>query len=200
MKFVSMLVGLGLLLVTNNAFALMMGFTEGVRDQVAGTTVIVPTDATNTAPGFDVGSLTSVGDSISIYGRIVNAADFYTFTSATAFNIDFIFGGLALENGGSTTTSGFVFDTQGDDSDNTSDFSLQLGMNAAIVAQFVTEVTGGNSLIFSGGPGTYTFSIDGAGGGALYDIKISAVPIPAALPLLLGGIGLLALFGRREKV
>ena len=100
----------------------------------------------------------------------------------------------------STTESGFVFDTIDNDADNTSDFALQLGMNAPIVRQFMTEVTHGDSFIFSGGPGTYTFSIDGAGGGALYDIQFTAVPIPAALYLLLGGSGFLGLFGRRKKI
>lgn len=198
MKIMNVMVGLGMLAMTSSAFATTVGFSEGVRDQVAGTTVINPVDVPSMG-GFDLGSLAAVGDSISIHGRIVNAVDAYTFTSATAFNVEFIFGGVALEAGGMTDSSGFVLDDIGSDANNTSDFSLQLGMDAALMQTLTTEITGGESLIFSGGPGTYSFIIDGSGGGALYDVRISAVPLPAALPLLLGGMGLLGVFGRKKK-
>ena len=201
MKTLSIMLFLSLLAISNTVFAATIGaYTEGVRDQVAGTTLVVPTDSPNSLPGFALGDLTSAGDHIFLHGRIVGAVDNYSFSSATAFTIEFIFGGLQLEGGGSTLTSGFVYDEQGNDNDNTADFMLDDGINPPLMAQYMTEVTGGNSLIFSVGPGTYDFIIDGTGGGALYDIKITAVPIPAALPLLLGGVGVLGLFGRKRKV
>lgn len=200
MKIMNVMVGLGMLAMTSSAFATTTGFTEGVRTQVAGTTVITPTDAPSNG-GFDLGDLTAVGDVISLHGRIVNAADAYTFSSATAFTVEFIFGGLTLANMTTTDTSGFTFDTQGGPASNTSNFSLDDGMGTVLVEQFMTEITGGPSLIFSAGPGDYTFIIDGIppSGGALYDIQITAVPLPAALPLLLGGMGLLGVFGRKKK-
>lgn len=197
MKILNAIAGLGLLAMASSASATVMtmtGFSEGIRDQVAGTTVIDPTDVPSVG-GFDLGSLTNVGDMITLHGRIVNAVDAYEITSETAFTVSFIFGGVALEAGGMTDTSGFVYDDLGGDVDNTAVFSLTGSMDEMIM----TEVTSGDPLIFSAGPGSYSFAIDGSGGGALYDIKFTAVPVPAALPLLLGGIGMLGVFGRKKK-
>lgn len=182
------------------AQAATVGFTEGKRDRVAGTTVISPTDATNTAPGFDLGTvgLTEKFDTIDLYGRIVNAVDVFSFTATSAFRIDFIFGGFDLYNGGSVSQSGFIAESR----DNTSEFALDvLAPVPGHVGDFdlTTDVFGGTSLIFSGDAGTYQFALDGTGGAARYDIRISAVPLPAGLPLMGAGLALMGFVAWNKK-
>ena len=76
---------------------------------------------------------------------------------------------------------------------------------------FNTDYTNGDASIFSGGAGAYTLRVSGAGplSTAYYNISIaaneasiSAVPVPAAGLLLLGGLGGLGglrAFARRRK-
>lgn len=200
MKIINAIAGLGLLAMANSASAsVMMAFTdvtEGTRDLVAGTMAVDTVDVPTKTP-FNLGTLYSAGDMISLYGRIVGAVDPYTITSNTAFTVSFIFGGLELDNGGSLAESGFVL--EGNNGSNTSDFSLSDGVSYSEMTTFVTDVVGGTALIFSAPAGTYDFIVDGTGKAALYDVKFTAVPVPAALPLLLGGIGMLGMFGRKKK-
>ena len=64
------------------------------------------------------------------------------------------------------------------------------------------DTTNVESLIFSGKGGVdYLLTVDGSvgprtGAAALYDLKISAVPIPAALPLFLTALAGLGFVGR----
>lgn len=183
------------------AQAATVGFTEGKRDRVAGTTVISPTDATNTPPGFDLGTI-GFGekfDTIDLYGRIVSAVDVFTFTSTNAFKVEFIFGGFDLHNGGSESVSGFIAEGP---RDNSSDFTLDILTPAPVTVgrdDFTTDVTSGLSFIFGGDGGTYQFAIDGHGKAAQYDIRISAVPLPAGLPLMGAGLALMGFVAWNKK-
>lgn len=82
-------------------------------------------------------------------------------------------------------------------------FSLTVGGST-----IATLSPGGNSdtaeaalfvspLISVGGTNTFTFNFVGSGG--IDSIALAPVPLPAALPLLLVGVGGLALFGRRRS-
>ncbi|MEM8775327.1 MAG: VPLPA-CTERM sorting domain-containing protein [Pseudomonadota bacterium] len=44
-----------------------------------------------------------------------------------------------------------------------------------------------------------TLTVDFAGSGAVGEFRASVVPVPAALPLLIGGLGLMGYVGRRRK-
>ncbi len=199
---------IALALSAATASAMTVGFTEGKRDRVLDTTVVNPTDATNSPPGFpltpDLGFGGTEARHIELFGRIVGAVDVFEFTSTTSFVINFIFGGYDLHGGGSVATSGFIREGN---NNNTSDFELGvLNPNLSILQSvaLTTNITsaaqnGGNSEIFAGGPGTFQLLLDGTGGAALYDIRISAVPLPAALPLFAGALGLIGLLGWRRK-
>jgi len=184
------------------ASAATIGYTEGVRPTVAGTIDISPPDVASGSPGFDVGDL-GVGagefDTIEIYGRIVGAKDTYNFSASSDFIIEFIFGGYALEGGGSVAQSGFVKDNSGGSSSNFALTTLNGLVNFAIMNPVVTDITGGVSLLFAATAGDYIFSIDGLTDAATYDIRIKAVPIPAALPLFLAGMGSIGFLSRRRR-
>lgn len=64
-------------------------------------------------------------------------------------------------------------------------------MNANVV------LAGASMVLFSGDAGTYTLIIDGRSDKqtAYYDLKISVVPLPAGMLLLLTGIGVLVYVG-----
>jgi hypothetical protein len=180
------------------AAAATVGYTEGIRPQVAGTTALND-DATNSAPGFALGTVSAGGpvDIIEVYGRIVGNADVYQFVATTAFRIDFIFGGYDLEGGGHVAESGFVADPNvSGNPGNDSRFRLRMTSPDDVlidVLEFSTPVTGGPSFIFGAGPGEYRFRIDGGhpdAGAALYDIRISSTPLPAGLPVFITGLGL----------
>jgi hypothetical protein len=174
--------------IASAAGAATVGYTEGVRPTVAGTTNING-DASNSAPGFDLtnamglpGGSLSFGESVELYGRIVTAVDFYQFTSDVAFTVSLIADGFVAEGMGS----------------NTSDFEV---VNNATMASTATTLPTDQApqLLFSLAAGDYTFSIDGSGGAARYDLRFEAapVPVPAALPLLAAALGGLAALRRR---
>ncbi|WP_299471639.1 hypothetical protein [uncultured Roseibium sp.] len=190
-------------MITGSASAMSVGYTEGVRNLVAGTSPTIPTDSSSGPPGFDLGTLgfgATEFSQINIHGRIVGATDFFSFSANSRFRVEFIFGDIALDNGG-TITGGFV---QEGGTGNSSNFVLDLsGASQSMV--FSTNITGGNPLIFNGIAGSpYTFSVQNGpnnnpSAAATYDIRLTAVPIPAALPLLVGGLGLLGYMGYRRK-
>ncbi len=194
------------LALTGAAHAATYIYTEGQRDQVAGSTVITPQDAANTSPGFDLGTA-NAGDSIDIHGRIVTRTDYYTFTATESFTIEWIFGGYALENPGSVqypaddnTQSGLTSRPAGN-GDN-SPVNIYLDGVAAAGNTFTAEITSGDPTIFGRMPaGTYVLSIDGGFDfpDALYDIRIQAVPLPAGAVLLLTGLAGLGVARRRRR-
>ncbi|MEH6405412.1 MAG: hypothetical protein V7750_18720 [Sneathiella sp.] len=198
--FKSAAIALAIGFVSMTVQAATISYTEGKREQVAGTTVVSPTDANNAPPGYDLGTIGfgEANDTIDLYGRIVNAVDVFSFTSNSAFRIDFIFGGFDLENGGSTSESGFI----AENNDNSSDFTLNIlapSIGSVGATTLATDITSGISFIFGGDAGTYQFALDGTGGAARYDIRISAVPLPAGLPLMGAGLALMGFVAWNKK-
>ncbi|GJL94698.1 MAG: hypothetical protein DHS20C05_11030 [Hyphococcus sp.] len=190
----------GVLFSAGAASAATIGYTEGKRDTVIGTTAIAGPDVPSSPPGF---ALPTVGfgagefSQVDIYGRIVGAVDTYSFTATSDFIIEFIFDGYSTA-GGFVSASGFVNDGT---SGSTTEFSLT-GTNVttgAIPFSLSTDITGGFALLFAGTAGDYVLSLNGMSAAALYDLSIQAVPIPGALPLLLSGIAGLGFASRRKK-
>jgi len=196
-----------IVLSTGIAFATTVGYTEGSRPLVVGTTAISGVDATGSPPGYDLtpGSPLALGgtpDVIEIYGRIALAADYYQFDAISPFKMEFIFGGYT-DTEGPHATSGFVAEgaTVNDSIFALNIFSPSVGLVGS--TSFSTPKTSGVPFIFAAGPGSYSFSIDGGhpeGGNARYDIRITATtPLPATLPLFATGLGALGLLGWRRK-
>lgn len=187
---------LALIAVAGAAQAATIKVTEGVRDKIAGSTAISDVFAPGGAAGYDFGDLDS--NTIELYGRVTSAQDLYTFdfTTSSTFEVSFLFGGYDLANGGAVSESGWT----GDDGKDAI-FSLLDGVGATITSQtFTTDYTSGVALIFSGGPGDYSLLIDGQGNSeGLYDVGISAVPLPASALLLVGGLAALGGLARRRK-
>ncbi|MEQ3711187.1 MAG: VPLPA-CTERM sorting domain-containing protein [Tateyamaria sp.] len=171
--------------------------------------------------GFALGSFES-DDVIQLHGRIVSSQDVfsYTFAFSGAFNVEFDLDGYDLAAGltssdgtSSEDLSGLVGQVAkggnpvaGTTVKNVS-FSLSSG-GSTVSKTFVTDVLASNTtdgFIFSGlGNVEYTLTVDGSlrptsGAVALYDLKISAVPIPAAGFMLLGGLGGMAALRRRKS-
>lgn len=204
----------GVFISAGIACATTIGFTEGARPLVAGTTAVAD-NADDSLPGFNFGStLSATGvDTINLFGRIETAHDIFQFQldASSPFTVSFIFGGYDLAAGGHVSTSGFVVDpTVAGDPGNTSEFKLRItspGDTPLGDVFFSTPYTSGNPFIFGAtAPGTYRFRIDGGvggpGGAAFYDIRISAAttPLPAALPIFGTGLGLgLGLLGWRKR-
>jgi len=187
--------------------AATVAFTEGARPRVDGTVKLsdVPSSAGGaydviTNDGGVLGGSFDVGDVVRIYGRIVGAVDSYTFEASTHFTIKFIFGGYDLANGNSVGESGFVSERV---AEKTATFRLtNTGTGDQQSTVYTTDITGGDPLVFKGGPGTYVFAIDGRGDQGrpigLYDLKITAVPLPASAFLMLAALGGVGLASRRR--
>ncbi len=176
--------------------------TEGTRATVDGSDNHY-TDADNSPDGYSLGTL-GVGageySNIDIHGRIVGKADYFNFTAATDFVVEFIFEDVFVNS--VEILSGFVRENGGN---NASDFTLDLNGGSVGSLSFLTNIVAGdNSFLFSGTAGTlYTFGVDSTvvtpNAAATYDIRISAVPLPAGGLLLLTAIGGLGLSQRRKK-
>lgn len=187
--------------------AATVSYTEGARALVDGSTKLsdVPGSAgaaydVITNDGGALGGSFDVGDIVRLYGRVVGGVDSYTFKAVTNFRIEFLFGGYDLANGTNISDSGFVSTTA---AEKTATFRLTdtaSGDEQSTV--YTTDITGGSPVIFTGGPGTYVFAIDGRGDQGrpvgLYDIKITAVPLPASAFLMLAGLAGIGLVSRRR--
>lgn len=206
MKTIGFLIAGAVSLAATASTAATLSYTEGKRDTVLGSTKLGDVKGVNRA--FDIGDL-GAGSSAYLYGRMVGAVDAYSFSSAKGTKISFAFGGFETASG-IARTSGFV--SLGANP-NTSVFRIRNAANPSeIVAErtFTSGITSvydndESALIFSVGPGDYLFEINGRGQGntgrtaALYDIEISAVPLPASSLLLLGGLGALGALRRKAK-
>lgn len=186
-----------------------VGITEGIRPLVAGTTAVPTTDTSaNPANAFNLDTLGTLGpDTFEIYGRIVDSVDNFAFgfSSTSTFKANWIFGGYSLASGAFVSDSGFV--AQGN-TPKTATFNLLDADNGFSVVSTLTaptDITSGPSLLFSAGPGNYVLQVDGSGANAagngvgLYDIRISAVPLPASALLLIFGVGGLGAMSRRKR-
>ncbi|MEM6371206.1 MAG: VPLPA-CTERM sorting domain-containing protein [Pseudomonadota bacterium] len=219
---------LALALMAGSATAATFTFTEGNgnnRKLVAGSMDL--DDANTSMPGFELDDLAGVGAGfgadavVQLHGRIVSSQDIFTYTFAfmQGFKVEFDLDGYLLASGftssdgdQSEALSGLVGqDGRGGNPQSGLlpvkgvEFTLS-GGGSTISKTFTTDVlAGSNPFIFSGTGGVeYVLTVDGSvgpavGADALYDLKISAVPLPAAGLLLLGGLGGFAALKRRKR-
>ncbi|MEM6890485.1 MAG: VPLPA-CTERM sorting domain-containing protein [Pseudomonadota bacterium] len=215
---------IALALLAGGATAATYTFTEGDgnnRKLVAGSMDL--DDADPSAPGFELDDLVGAGDGLGaddvlqIHGRIVGSKDVFSFSYAVAegFKVEFDLDGYLLAAGATSSDgdqsealSGLVGQAgRGGNPEAglspVKDVRFVLSGGGSTVSQtYQTDVLAGNPLLFTGMGGVeYTLTVDGSVGSyartdALYDLKISAVPIPAAGFLLLGGLGGLAAMRR----
>lgn len=205
MKTTLLLLAAALSLGVTAASAATVRISEGSRAPILGSIDLGDVRGAPTG-AYDTGTL-GAGDSLELYGRIVGAVDTFAFTSAQSFTVSFLFGGYETAKG-VVRASGFIGTGT---RDNTSVFRL---LDATDPSRMIAERTytssilsedgnGGTARIFAGGPGSYLFQIDGSrqgngGNAALYDIEISAVPLPASALLLLAGVGALGAMRRMK--
>lgn len=211
------------LFLAATAHAATVTVTEGNgqnRALVAGSTDLE--DAPPGGTGFDLDALLGgpfgEGDTIGIYGRIVSSVDrfTYSFTAGVNFDVLFDFDGYDLDNGDTVAAglSGLIDQsvvTSGGDPVNDGGgkgvvISLFQGLTLIDSNPYTTNVTSAttsDNVIFGDvAAGSYTLVIDGSGGPnkgrpALYDIEISAVPLPLPGLLLVAGLGGLAALRRK---
>lgn len=149
------------------------------------------------------------GERVGVAGRILTAIDSWTFQTTRAWTMSLV--NLDLDDNQGFDSSNILapagnYQPNGDTT--RARFSLfdnsdpnaptQIGSAVELTATMDGLLTG---LDFSGGAGSYLLRINGAlsNPGATYDIGITApVPLPASLPLLIGGIGALAALRRRK--
>lgn len=197
MNFVKSLALAASLVLPGSAFALTVPdflFVEsnGFRN-LSTADVSTSADLGNIGPGVTYG----------IAGRIVDAQDTFTFTTTTAFSLTFV--DLADTNG-VDLDAGVGFDStfQPLAGPALTDFVLTDSNNISNSVT-LTSPQGAGTVIFADvAPGSYTFLIDGSlsqGIASTYDIALETapIPLPAALPLLVGGIGTLVALRRRKR-
>jgi len=193
------------------ASAATVSVTEGDRNQIIGSTI-----ATNNGSGsgdtavFDLTGLTDLGngDVLEIYGRIIGFNDKYLISSKRDFKVEWIFNGYTTAEDGFVAESGFVATPFGTTPSADARITMFDGVTTtnAIDNPFETDITaslGSEIKIFSQKfkAGDYELLVDGLGSGdidSLYDIRITAVPLPAGGLLLLTALGGLGLARRRR--
>ncbi|MFL4470352.1 VPLPA-CTERM sorting domain-containing protein [Tateyamaria armeniaca] len=228
MKLISKIAAsaIALALMAGGATAATFTFTEGNghnRKLVAGS--IDLNDANTSTPGFELDDLAGVAagfapdDVIQLHGRIVSSQDVfsYTFAFAQGFKVEFDLDGYLLAAGFTSSDGDQSEALSGLVGQNGRGGNPQVGLlpvkgveftlaggGTSISRTFQTDVISGDPFLFSGIGGVeYTLTVDGSvgpavGADALYDLKISAVPLPAGGLLLLGGLGGLAALRRRK--
>lgn len=202
-------------------------YTEGMRDLVQGSVSPASTNVSSALPGFNLGTL-NAGENIALHGRIETGRDAFSFTTTARVKVEWLLDGYFLDKDGSfESLSGYVAakrEAPGVNNfvpDHNVANTVPLSVTALTFYEnndaissdpgtgspFSTEVSareGSNPFIISLQAGTYSFRLDArtvAGANradALYDIKISAVPLPAGALLLLTGIAGLGI-GRRRR-
>jgi len=152
----------------------------------------------------DLGTI-GPGASQGFGGRIVSAIDRWEFSAETGVTIGLA--DLMLGDGNKgfdATTTGLS--TNGIMRATFSLFDISGAVDTLVDSIVLSSQFGGgdlSALVFNAGPGQYRFDIDGASGsaGSTYEFLISAaaVPLPAAAPLFLGGLGLFYAVSRRRS-
>ena len=154
---------------------------------------------------LDIGAL-SPDITVGISGRIVSAEDIFTFSTTGGFTMQFA---SLLGDGVEGFDSTFDRETSKDRTGKTATFKLT-GMPDVHFASDALNTRPGDLIFSSLTGGDFTFTIDGTDGfGSAYDIILrtlpasgpgtTPVPVPAALPLLAGGLGALTVLRRRRK-
>ncbi|MEO0681571.1 MAG: hypothetical protein AAF192_14275 [Pseudomonadota bacterium] len=131
-------------------------------------------DANNPDGGF------SAGEGFTLDGRVVKTGiDGLQFAFDVPFTLELV---SLLNDGGAATNVGF-------------DLSPNPTGTASI---FETLTTSDVGLTRSYAAGTYGLSFRGNGASARYSIKVSAIPVPLAAPMLLGAFALWRVASRRK--
>lgn len=165
------------------AMASTVSFTEGNRPVVPGSTPVVPIDAAAVPPGFNLGMLVDNGDIIELFGRIVASQDVFTVTTLKPMKVDL----LAFTPDQQMTAKESIFSLSRD------------GMDIVSASVMTSEAPLRLALALP--PGTYIFTVDGASStlDALYDVRFTAVPVPAGLGLLAAAMIGIAYLGARNR-
>lgn len=186
-------------------------FVEGDRDDVIGATrVTADGSGADDTLSFDLTAITTTlggGDIIDIHGRIIGFADEYKFDTNRNVRVTWIFNGYTTA-AGFVAKSGFVANPFDDTESAPAELTVNPGAIGGVDSPFLTNIcatcTNDNIKIFSQtfDPGTWTLNIDGLAGGGIdtyYDIRITAVPLPAGGLLLLTALGGLGIARRRRN-
>lgn len=178
------------------ANAATVGITEGQRALVEGTTkiddVFLPGGGT-----YNLGSLDD--DTYEIYGRVTRSEDLYAFgfSVSAGAKVSWIFGGYNTADGYKTDTG-----LTGVDGKEIKISVLDASDTEIFSDNFTADTTTGPATIFDiAAAGSYKLLIDGLGtnGEALYDIRLSAVPLPAGGLLILSGLAGFGLLRRKRN-
>lgn len=150
-----------------------------------------------------LGKLVSIGDTITVTGGTDKAAgdvrDIYAFSSATDFTISL--SAFSVTSGSSGWT---LFVDDGEFNGKPDDLVGFTRTSGAVADLMGTQSAGAYFLrIAEGRDGistSYSFSVTAVGQAPVRQQDPSPVPLPAGLPLLIGGIGALAWMRRRKAV
>ncbi len=156
--------------------------------------------AVNDIIGESVGNI-GASQIVGLGGRIKNQTDEWDFTTTQSFTVFFTDLGIDTNSGfDDTSIFGALNGTK------TAEFSLvDLSTNTVVQSVLLTSAILADTPLFSKtAAGSYSLLIDGSGdfqlAGSTYDLAIATIPVPAALPLLGAGLGLLGLMRRRSRV